>query len=100
MPISLTFMQGKIKAWIKIAEPTLIPVLIKGGSFLFSFPPFKTHIPCDQFHISMFTLGRSIGEKHHALIKAWANITCYNVATYTAKLYNHTIPNKESQVID
>ena len=28
------------------------------------------------------------------------NITCYNVATYTAKLYNHTIPYKESQVID
>ena len=34
----------------------------------------------------------------------WCNlnnkITCYNVATYTAKLYNHTIPNKESQVIE
>ena len=23
-----------------------------------------------------------------------------NVVTYTAKLYNHTIPNKRSQVID
>ena len=28
------------------------------------------------------------------------NITCYNAVTYTAKLYNHTIPNKGSQVID
>ena len=46
----------------------------------------------------MFSLGMSIGKKHHALMKAWANITCYNVATYTAKLYNHTIPNKESQI--
>ena len=70
MPINLTFMQVKIKAWIKIAEPTLIPVLIKGGSFLSSFPPFKTHIPCDQFLISMFSLGMSIGKKNHALMKA------------------------------
>ena len=58
----------------------------------------------------MFSLGMSIGKKHHALMKAWArvcnsnnnitcyNITCYNVATYIAKLYNHTIPNKESWV--
>ena len=28
------------------------------------------------------------------------NITCYNAVTYSAKLYNHTIPNKGSQVID
>ena len=28
------------------------------------------------------------------------NIICYNVETYTAKLYNHTIPNKGRQVID
>ena len=27
------------------------------------------------------------------------NITCYNVVTYTAKLYNHTIPNKGSPFI-
>ena len=27
-------------------------------------------------------------------------MTCYNVVTYTAKLFNHTIPNKGSQVID
>ena len=42
-------------------------------------------------------------------MKAWArvfdaiqilNITCYSVATYTAKLYNHTVPNKGTQVID
>ena len=49
----------------------------------------------------------SIGKKHHALMTAWERvfneiqkkyITCYNVATYTTKLYNHTIPNKESQI--
>ena len=28
------------------------------------------------------------------------NITWYNVVIWTAKLYNHTIPNKGSQVID
>ena len=38
------------------------------GSCFSSFPPFKTHIPCDQFLISMFTLGMSIGKKHYALI--------------------------------
>ena len=27
-------------------------------------------------------------------------MTCYNVVTYTAKLFNHTISNKGSQVID
>ena len=58
----------------------------------------------------MFSLGMSIGKKDHRLMKAWARvfnaikkkiyITCYNVATYTAKWYNHTIPDKESQVID
>ena len=25
-------------------------------------------------------------------------MTCYNAVTYTAKLYNHTIPDKGSQV--
>ena len=38
MPINLTFMQVKVKAWIKIAERTLISVLIKGESLLFQFP--------------------------------------------------------------
>ena len=46
--------------------------------------------------------------KHHAPLKAWAsikcnlnnNITCYSVVTYTAKLSNHTIPNKGSWAID
>ena len=38
MPINLTFMQVKVKTWIKIAEPTLISVLIKGESLLFQFP--------------------------------------------------------------
>ena len=33
-----------------------------------SFPPFKTHISCDQFLVSMFSLGMSIGKKHHALM--------------------------------
>ena len=51
----------------------------------------------------MFSLGMSIDKKHHALMKVWAcnsnkNITCYNVATYTAKLCNHTMPNKENQI--
>ena len=27
-------------------------------------------------------------------------MTCYNQVTYRAKLYNHTIPNKGSQVSD
>ena len=59
--------------------------------------------------MSMFSLGWTIGKKHHALMKGWArvficnlndNITCYNVVAYTAKLCNHTISNKGSQVID
>ena len=85
MPINLTFMQVKVKTWIKIAEPTLISVLIKGESLFFqsllkgnlcfsSFPPFKTHISCDQFLISMLGLGMSIGKKHHALMKAWSRV--------------------------
>ena len=54
----------------------------------------------------MFSFGMNIGKKHHALMKAWAkcnlnnSITGYNVVTYKAKLYSHTIPNKGSQVID
>ena len=41
MPINLIlFMQVKVKAWIKIAEPTLISVLIKGVSLLFQFQAF------------------------------------------------------------
>ena len=68
IPIDLSFMQVKVKIWIKIAEPTLISVLIKGGSLLFQFPPFKTRISCDQFLTSMFSLGVSIGKKHHALM--------------------------------
>ena len=39
-----------------------------------SFPPFKTHISFDQFLVSMFSLGMSIGKKHHALMKAWARV--------------------------
>ena len=38
MPINLTFMQVKVKTWIKIAERTLISVLIKGESLLLQFP--------------------------------------------------------------
>ena len=51
----------------------------------------------------MLSLGMSIGKKHHALMKAWARvfnviqIKILHVTTYTAKLYNHTIPKKESQ---
>ena len=74
MPINLTFMQGKIKTWIKIAEQTLISVLIKGQSLLSSFPPFKIHISWDQSIISMFNLGMSIGKKDHTLMKAWARV--------------------------
>ena len=37
-----------------------------------SFPPFKTHVSCDQFHLLMSSLGMTIGKKHHALMKAWA----------------------------
>ena len=51
-----------------MAEPTLISVLIKGDLAFPSFPPFKTHIPCGQYLISMFTLGMSIRKKHYALI--------------------------------
>ena len=74
MPINLTFKQGKIKTWIKIAEPTLISVLIKGQSLLSSFPPFKIHISWDQSIIWMFSLGMSIGKKDHTLMKAWARV--------------------------
>ena len=38
MPINLTFMQVKVKTWIKIAELTLISVPIKRESLLFQFP--------------------------------------------------------------
>ena len=40
------------------------------GEFNFhaGFPSSKTHISCDQFLISMFSLGMSIGKKHHALM--------------------------------
>ena len=38
IPIDLSLMQVKVKIWIKIAEPTLISVLIKGESLLFQFP--------------------------------------------------------------
>ena len=55
----------------------------------FSVPhPLKSHISCDQFLISRFSLGMGIGKKHHALREAWARV------------YNHTIPNKVSQAID
>ena len=37
MKINLTFMQGKIKTWIKIAAPTLISVLIKYNEYTFLF---------------------------------------------------------------
>ena len=59
----------------------------------------------------MFSFGMNIGKKHHALMKAWARVlnaiwiiiilhVNYNAVTYTAKLNNHTIPNKGSQVTD
>ena len=55
----------------------------------------------------MFSLGMSNGKKcsNESLSKSIKcnlnnNITCYNAVTYSAKLYNHTIPNKGSQVID
>ena len=38
MPINFTFMQVKVKTWIKIAEPTLILVLIEEGFFPLQFP--------------------------------------------------------------
>ena len=66
MPINLTFIQVKVKTRIKIAEPTLISVIIKGDPCFSSFPSFKTHIFCNQFLMSMFSLGMSIGKKHHA----------------------------------
>ena len=43
----------------------------------------------------MLSLGMIIGKKHHALMKAWARV--FN-EIYTGKLFNHTIPNEESQV--
>ena len=33
------------------------------------FPPFETHVYCDHFEISMFSLG-IFGENNHALMKA------------------------------
>ena len=70
MPINLTFMQVKVKTRIKVAEPNLISVSINRGSLLFQFPTFKSHISCDQFLISMLSLGMSIGKKNPALMKA------------------------------
>ena len=78
-------------------------------SHTLKLPHSKIRISCDQFLITMFSLGMSIGKKHHALNESlsksiWCNpnnnITCYSVATYTAKLFNHTVPNKGTQVID
>ena len=49
----------------------------------------------------MFSLGMSIDSLSKSIYcNLNNNITCYNVVTYTATLYNHTIPNKGSQVID
>ena len=49
----------------------------------------------------MFSLGMSIDSLSKSInCNLNNNITCYNVVTYTATLYNHTIPNKGSQVID
>ena len=53
----------------------------------------------------MFSFGMNIG-KNESLRKSikcnlnYNNSTCYNAVTYTAKLNNHTIPNKGSQVIE
>ena len=49
----------------------------------------------------MFSLGMSIDSLSKSIYcNLNNNIACYNVVTYTATLYNHTIPNKGSQVID
>ena len=37
-------------------------------------PPFKSHITCDQFLISMYSLGMGIGKKNHTLMKAQARV--------------------------
>ena len=100
-------MQVRVKTWIKIAE--LISVRIKEESCFSSFPPFKTLISCDQFPISMFSLGMSIGKKSYAIMKAWAKVfnaiqiiilhdTMWQLTQQN--LYDQTIPNKGSQVID
>ena len=61
-------MTVKVKTWIKIAEPTLISVLINRGSLLFQFPTLIS------FLTSMFSLGMSIGKKNHVLMKARARL--------------------------
>ena len=66
MPINLIFRLVKVKTWIKIAEPSLISVLIKGESLLFQIPT--------QFLILMLSLGMCIGRKCCALMKAWARV--------------------------
>ena len=57
----------------------------------------------------MFSLGMNIGKKTPCINESLSksilcnlnnNITCYNVVTYTAKLYNHIILNKGSPVLD
>ena len=65
------------KTWLnsrvsKIEEPTLILGLIKGDPCFSSFPSFKTHLFCNQFLMSMFSLRMSIGKKNHASMIAWA----------------------------
>ena len=51
-------MHVKVKAWIKIGN----------------IHSWKAHISFDQFLTLMFSLGRSIGKKHPALLEALARV--------------------------
>ena len=51
--------QVKVKTWIKIGQPTLISVLIKGESLFSRIPPFITHRSCDQILLSMSAMVES-----------------------------------------
>ena len=46
----------------------------KAKPLLFLLCALCGHISCDQFLISMFFGGLSIGKKHDALLKAWARV--------------------------
>ena len=48
----------------------LIFLTYKAKAFIFLICALPCHISCDQFLLSMFSLGISIGKKHHALLKA------------------------------
>ena len=101
-------LQGRrqVQTWIKIRGPPLISVLIKGGSLLFQFShPFKlTYLVTNSLYQCLVWVWVSVRNNDSLSKSIYCNlnnnIACCNMVTCTTKLFNHTIPNKGSQVID